>query len=217
MRAKEKCKRYILFIVSLWFSALGVAFAKCGDLGVSPLSSVPNVLSIRFTVLTMGEWLILWSVLLILGQIALLKKDFPLEHLLQVPLAFVFGWFTDAGMAIARLVPVESYVMQLCMVVIGFVLLGFGVALAVIANVIMNAGDGFVRVLARKLDKNYGNVKIVFDIVNVLLSVGLSAVLFGGAILGVREGTLLAALCTGLVVKFFTKRLQKPLDQMLSA
>ena len=55
MRAKEKCKRYILFIVSLWFSALGVAFAKCGDLGVSPLSSVPNVLSIRFTVLTMAS------------------------------------------------------------------------------------------------------------------------------------------------------------------
>ena len=107
--------------------------------------------------------------------------------------------------------------MQLCMVVIGFVLLGFGVALAVIANVIMNAGDGFVRVLARKLDKNYGNVKIAFDVVNVLLSVGLSMALFGGAVHGVREGTLLAALCTGLVVKFFTKRLKAPLDQVLSA
>ena len=51
MKAKEKIKRYGLFIVSLWFSALGVAFAKCGDLGVSPLSSVPNVLSLRFTAL----------------------------------------------------------------------------------------------------------------------------------------------------------------------
>ena len=217
MKAKEKVKRYVLFIISLWFSALGVAFAKCGDLGVSPLSSVPNVLSLRFMALTMGEWLILWSVLLIVGQIVLLKKEFPAEHLLQVPLAFVFGWFTDAGMAIARLVPVRGYPMQLCMVVIGFVLLGFGVALAVIANVIMNAGDGFVRVLARKLDKNYGNVKIAFDVVNVLLSVGLSMALFGGAVHGVREGTLLAALCTGLVVKFFTKRLKAPLDQVLSA
>ena len=68
MKAKEKVKRYVLFIISLWFSALGVAFAKCGDLGVSPLSSVPNVLSLRFMALTMGEWLILWSGLLILGR-----------------------------------------------------------------------------------------------------------------------------------------------------
>ena len=216
MKTKEICKRYGLFIISLWFSALGVAFAKCGNLGVSPLSSVPNVLSLRFTALTMGEWLILWSVLLIAGQIAILRRDFPPSHLLQVPLAFVFGWFTDAGMLIARMVPVNGYPMQLAMVVIGFVLLGFGVALAVIANVIMNAGDGFVRVLARRLDKNYGNVKIAFDVVNVLLSVALSMALFDGAITGVREGTLLAALCTGLVVKFFTKRLKAPLDRMLS-
>jgi uncharacterized membrane protein YczE len=120
-------------------------------------------------------------------------------------------------MLIAKLVPVQSYLMQLMMVVIGFVLLGFGVALAVIANVVMNAGDGFVRVLARRLDRNYGNVKIAFDVVNVLLSVGLSMALFGGAVHGVREGTLLAALCTGLVVKFFTKWLKAPLDQVLSA
>ena len=217
MKSKEICKRYGLFIVSLWFSALGVAFAKCGNLGVSPLSSVPNVLSLRFAVLTMGEWLILWSVLIIAGQIVMLRREFPPSHLLQVPLAFVFGWFTDAGMLIARLVPVHSYPMQLLMVVIGFVLLGFGVALAVIANVVMNAGDGFVRVLARRLDKNYGNVKIAFDVVNVLLSAALSVLLFDGAITGVREGTLLAALCTGLVVKFFTKRLKEPLDRMLSA
>lgn len=217
MKTKEICKRYGLFIVSLWFSALGVAFAKCGNLGVSPLSSVPNVLSLRFTVLTMGEWLILWSVLLIAGQIAILRREFPTSHLLQIPLAFVFGWFTDAGMLIAKLVPVQSYLMQLMMVVIGFVLLGFGVALAVIANVVMNAGDGFVRVLARRLDRNYGNVKIAFDVVNVLLSAVLSVLLFGGAITGVREGTLLAALCTGLVVKFFTRRLKDPLDRILAA
>jgi len=217
VKQKEIFKRYGLFIISLWFSGLGVAFAKCGNLGVSPLSSVPNVLSLRFTWLTMGEWLILWSILLIVGQIALLRRDFPPAHLLQVPLAFLFGWFTDGGMVIARLVPVHSYPMQLLMVVIGFVLLGFGVALAVIANVIMNAGDGFVRLLANRLDKNYGNIKIVFDVVNVALSAVLSMVLFAGTVAGVREGTLLAALCTGLVVKFFTKRLHKPLDKLLSA
>ena len=217
MKTKEIIKRYGLFVISLWFSGLGVAFAKHGNLGVSPLSSVPNVLSLRFSWLTMGQWLILWSVLLILGQIALLRKDFPPVHLLQVPLAFVFGWFTDGGMAIARLFPVSSYPMQLLMVVLGFVLLGFGVALAVIANVIMNAGDGFVRVLANRLNKNYGNVKIAFDVVNVLLSVALSMALFDGAVTGVREGTLIAALCTGLVVKFFTKRLREPLDKLLSA
>ena len=78
MKTKEILKRYGLFVISLWFSALGVAFAKCGNLGVSPLSSVPNVLSLRFTGLTMGEWLILWSVLLIaaVGRIGVMAAGY---------------------------------------------------------------------------------------------------------------------------------------------
>ena len=46
MTFKETSKRYILFIIGLFFSALGVAFTKHGGLGVSPISSVPNIMSI---------------------------------------------------------------------------------------------------------------------------------------------------------------------------
>lgn len=217
MKRNELIKRYGLFVISLFFSALGVAFTKCGSLGVSPVSSVANVLSLRFTALSMGDWLIVWSVLLILGQIAVLRKRYQLIQLLQLPMAFLFGWFTDVGMVIAGVVPVNSYSMQLVMVAIGIVILGFGVALSVIANVMFNAGEGFVKALSDVTEKNFGDVKIAFDIFSVTLSVVLSLILFGGRVVGLREGTVLASVCTGLAVKFFTKRLQKSLDQVLSA
>ncbi|MBQ3533816.1 MAG: YitT family protein [Clostridia bacterium] len=216
VKPKEICKRYGLFVLSLWFSALGVAFTKCGSLGVSPVSSVANVLSLRFSALSMGDWLILWSVLLILGQIAVLRRRYQLIQLLQLPMAFLFGWFTDVGMLIAGLVPVNSYSMQLVMVVLGIVILGFGVALSVIANVMFNAGEGFVKALSDVTEKNFGDVKIAFDIFSVSLSVVLSLILFGGKVVGLREGTLIASICTGLAVKFFTKRLKTPLDQVLT-
>lgn len=34
MSKKETAKRYVLFVISLFFSALGVAFTKHGELGV---------------------------------------------------------------------------------------------------------------------------------------------------------------------------------------
>lgn len=37
MSKKETAKRYVLFVISLFFSALGVAFTKHGELGVSPI------------------------------------------------------------------------------------------------------------------------------------------------------------------------------------
>lgn len=212
---KEVAKRYILFIISLFFSALGVAFTKSGELGVSPISSVPNVLSIKFTEISMGTWLTLWNCLLIVGQIIILRKKFKPIQLLQVPLSFFFGWFTDFGMWLVGFIPADNYPMRLAFVLIGVVILGFGIALSVIANVIMNSGEAFVKAVADAIKKNFGNVKIAFDISNVALSVILSLILFDFTIVGAREGTVIAAFCTGLVVKFFTKRLSAPVNKLL--
>ena len=72
---KELVKRYALFIISLFISALGVAITKKGELGVSPISSVANVMSLEFTGLSLGNWLIIWNCVLILGQIVVLRKN----------------------------------------------------------------------------------------------------------------------------------------------
>ncbi|MBR5537521.1 MAG: YitT family protein [Clostridia bacterium] len=217
MKRKELIKRYSLFIVSLWFSALGVAVTKCGSLGVSCISSVPNVLSLRFTALTIGGWTFVWNTLLVVCQIALLRKNFQKIQLLQIPLSFLFGWFTDVAMLVAVKIPVNSYPMQLFMVVLGVVILAFGITLGVIANVVLNAGEGIVKALADVSGKEFAFVKVRFDAVCVLLAVGISLLTFGGKIIGVREGTLIAAFLNGTMVKWYSRRLKAPLDQLLSA
>ncbi|MDE5780128.1 MAG: YitT family protein, partial [Lachnospiraceae bacterium] len=60
MSKTEIAKRYILFVISLFFAAIGVAFTKHGELGVSPISSVANVMSCKFSLLSLGTWLIIW-------------------------------------------------------------------------------------------------------------------------------------------------------------
>lgn len=217
MKKTEIVKRYTLFLIGLFFIALGIAFTKAGELGVSPISSVPNVLSIKFTSISMGNWLMIWNSLLVIGQLVILRRNFKPILLLQFPLNFLFGYFTDFGMWCVSPIPVENYPMQLLMVVIGVVVLGFGIALSVIADVIMNAGEMFVKVLSDTTHKNFGDVKIAFDIFNVSLSVVISMLLFSGQIVGAREGTVIAMLGTGIVVKFFTKRMTKPINKKLSS
>ncbi len=216
MSIKELSKRYILFIVSLFFSALGVAFTKQGELGVSPISSVANVLSYKFTAVSMGTWLIIWNCVLILGQILILRRKFRPIQLLQVPLSFLFGWFTDFGMWCTEIIPVNSYPMRLFMVIAGVIILGFGISLSVIADVIMNAGEAFVKALSDTVRKPFGNVKIAFDISCVAFSIVLSLIFFSFTVVGTREGTLIAAVCTGLSVKFFTKLLRNPVNAILT-
>ena len=217
MQKKDILKRYILFIISLFFIALGVAFTKRGELGVSPISSVANVLSLKFTVLSMGSWLIVWNCVLIVGQIVILRKNFKPIQLLQVPLSFLFGWFADLGMKIVGFIPVNTYLVRLGLVVIGLAILGFGISLSVIANVIMNSGEAFVKAVADTIKKNFGNVKIAFDVFCVTFSIILSLILFDFNIVGTREGTIFSAFLTGTFVKLFTKLLHKPVSKLLCA
>lgn len=214
MGKKELAKRYALFIISLFFAALGVAVTKHGELGVSPISSVANVLSYQFTVLSLGEWLIIWNCVLILGQIVIRRKEFEPIQLLQVPLSFLFGWFTDFGTWLVSGIPAELYPVRLFLVLAGTAILGFGISLAVIANVVMNSGEAFVKALSDKFWLNFGNVKIGFDITCVVLAVVLS-LLFFHSVVGTREGTVIAALLTGQMVKFFVRRLHKPVEKLL--
>lgn len=212
---KDTVQRYLLFIIGLFFSALGVAITKKGELGVSPISSVANVMSIQLPQLSLGYWLIIWNCVLILGQILLLRKKFQWIQLLQVPLSFLFGWFTDFGVWLLSFFEPKNYIVQILLVLAGTVVLGFGISLAVTANVILNSGEAFVKALSDTIHKEFGNVKIVFDISCVAMAVILSF-LFFQRLEGTREGTIIAALCTGFVVKFFSKYTAPPIERFLA-
>ena len=49
----EKLKRYAVFLIGLFINSLGVSLITKADLGTSPISSIPYVLSLNFP-LTLG-------------------------------------------------------------------------------------------------------------------------------------------------------------------
>ena len=171
---KELLKRWILFIISLFATGLGIAITRRGDLGVTPISSVANVVSLKVPGISFGTLLFIWNCILLLGQILILRRDFQLMQLLQIPLSLLFGWFTDLGTMIANLLPHEAYPARIADVLLGTVVLALGITFAVTANVVLNSGEAFVKALADTLKKPFGNVKIAFDISCVLVSVVLS-------------------------------------------
>lgn len=217
MSKKELVKRYILFIIGLFFSGLGVAVTKYGELGVTPISSIPNILSIRFTNITIGTFLMICNVLLLIGQIIILRKNFKIVNLLQIPLSFLFGWFTDLGLMLTRIIiPQDPYPWRLFCVFLGTFLLAFGISLQVVADTILNSGEAFVKAISDTIHKEFGYVKVAFDVYNVTAAIVLSLIFFG-SIKGAREGTIIAAVSIGFVVKFITPRIKPGLLKLLKS
>ncbi len=216
MSKKEIFKRYILFVISLFFCGVGIAFTKHAELGVSPISSLANVISIKFDFISFGNWLIVSNLVLLLGQIILLRRNFKPIQLVQIPLSFIFGYFTDFGLWMIKDIPNENYIVRLLLVFAGIIFIGFGISLGIIADVVLNSGEGFVKALADVTKKDFGTVKIVFDVSWVLFSAVLSLLFFDGKLLGIREGTIISAVFVGVAVKIFKPILQNPLTKILT-
>lgn len=89
-------KRCLFLIVGLCIMAVGVVLSIKAALGTSPISSIPYVLNL-ITGLTVGTTTIIVNTLIVLLQIALLRKRFKLIQLLQIPVCIVFGFRVREG------------------------------------------------------------------------------------------------------------------------
>ena len=201
----NKLKRYIIFLVGLFVNSLGVSLITKANLGTSPISSIPYVLSLNFP-LTLGNFTIIFSILLIILQLFILRKNFKLEHLLQIPISILFGYFIDLTMLLFSFVNPTAYIAKLIYLLIGCVILGFGVYMEVLADVAMLPGESFVRAIVQTWHREFGSTKVCFDVSMAVIAAALSFIL-AHRLDGVREGPVIAALLVGFLARQFGRLL----------
>ena len=73
---------------------------------------------------------------------------------------------------------------------------------------LMLPGEGIVYAVSRYFHIEFGKVKTANDVSLVSLAAVISLVYLGG-IEGIREGTLISALITGTIARYFLKHLSK--------
>mgnify|MGYP005780426901 FL=1 len=200
-------RRYLLLLAGLAIMAFGVAFSIKASLGTSPISSVPYVVSL-FAPLTVGTATIIMHCVFILLQILILRKKYHPIQLMQLPVAFFFGYLTDFGVWAVQGITCDHYLQQWLVCLIGIFLVAVGVSLEVKAGVVVLAGEGVVLAICKVIPVKFGYMKVGFDVTLVSIACVLSFV-FTGRLQGVREGTVAAALLVGLIAKQLGKMLSK--------
>lgn len=201
------CKRYLFLFTGLVIMSFGVAFSIKGNLGTSPISSVPYVVNL-FTPLTVGNATIIMHCVFILMQILILRRKYKLIQLMQLPVAIVFGYLTDLSIWVIQGITYSNYFHQWILCIIGIILVATGVSFEVTANVVTLAGEGVVLAICKVLPIKFGYMKVAFDVTLVVTACLLSFI-FLKRLEGVREGTIAAAIMVGLISKQINKYLKK--------
>lgn len=143
----EWIRRYLSFIFILFIIAFGTSLSIRANLGSSPISAPPYVLSLIPGIpLTMGTIVIMMHVLFIIIQILLLRKDFELRQLTQILVSFLFGFYTDVTMWMTSFMQIPAtlphaigWPLQFVELLIGGGLLAFGIACEVRCDSLMLA------------------------------------------------------------------------------
>lgn len=194
--------RIALMLAGIAVMGLGIDIVVKADLGNSPISATPNVLSLGFTAVSFGTFMLGWQCFLVLVQIALLRREFRLVDLWQIPISVFFGVCIDTFMALLGPAAPTSYVASWLWLAGGMAVLALGIVMTVVSGTVMNCGEAVVQAVVRKTGARFGTVKVGFDLACAALAC-LCAFLFVGHLAGVREGTFVCAAFTGVIVNVY--------------
>lgn len=199
----NKVSRYGLFLIGLFIASMGVAFSTKAGLGTSPVASVPYSVSLVSSLFTFGGWLNLLSVIQIAVQIIVMKgKCNYVEIAIQTVLAFVYGYLTNLSCYIIRDLSADSYMVQLIYMLLGCFILALGIWIQVKGGVAMLPGEAMNRAISIRTGRRYENIKIFFDVIYILLSAAI-CLIFLNRLEGVREGSIIAAVLVGNIIKMY--------------
>ncbi len=195
--------RIVVMFVGASCVAASVGLTRATGLGTSPISCFPTALS-YITPFSIGVWTFVLNFAFVLGQIALLRREFNPVQLLQLPYVFVFSALIDLFVYLFNFLPMPNYPAQLLWSVVGCFLTAIGVFLQVKTRFLTLPGEGISLAISHVFKIDYPKVKIGFDTTNVVVA-AVTSLVFAGGLFGVREGTVLSALTVGAIVGLYNR------------
>ncbi len=210
-------KRLLIYLAGLFLMAVGVVCSARSSLGVSPVSSLGNVLYQIGRAAGAPDFINLGNCttgvfcLYLVVELLILGRDFKPVMLLQIAVSLLFGQLVNLASAILAFLPVPgSYAVQMLYLLISIPLVSAGVMLYLSPNLFPMPGEGLSLAISEKTGISVGTAKTIFDCSVVVLSIAASLLYFR-ALVGVREGTIICALLVGFVFRLLQKPFQKPL------
>jgi len=196
----------------MFLIALGAVITINANLGVSPVTSLPYVLSL-VTNMDVGITFVAFYIVLIIIQIILLRKNFKWINLTQILFSTVFGYFIILAEYVVGDFVIPSYPGRLLMLLVGVSVLSLGITIYVGTKLVPVPSEGLVSALAQLLNRPFAQIKIAFDCSVVLCAVAISFIAFG-ELRGIREGTIICSILIGLMIKGYQKAVIPALDKL---
>lgn len=208
---KHWMRRLVCYGVGMLVLTCGITLNTKTLLGVSPIISVPNSLSVLFG-WDLGWVVTLFYLLCVAAQLPIKGRRFGILDVLQFPVSFLSGWLVgwySKTLSFSN----PSWFLRLTLLALAILLTGTGVCMMVNMELAPNPADGLVDSISQRSGKSMGLCKNLFDLACAAVTVTLSLIL-GGTVIGIGLGTVATVLFTGRVIALVNRFLREPMRRM---
>jgi uncharacterized membrane protein YczE len=195
--------KWVVYFTGILIMSLGIVLTIKADLGVSSWDVLHIGLYYQFG-LTIGTWTILTGALVLIISTLLLKKPPQIGAFVNM---LSIGVFIDLFLMIPFLQTPESFLGQLIMLMIGIIVLGYGMGLYISAKIGAGPRDNLMIALVEKTGKSITFIRGSIEII----------VLFFGWLLGgpVFIGTIITTLTIGYIAGVMIPFCHKTTDRLI--
>ena len=195
--------RFLIYLAGLGILSLGVILNTRTGYGVSPLNSMPYAISEIFHY-KLGTVTIGFYTCYVAIEMLILGKLFDVKLLMQVPCGIIFGMYTNLFSNLITFEP-SNHILRSALLALAIFLTALGVVITVNMNLVPNPPDGLTDLIGKKMNKDFGFAKNMFDSSSIVMTI-LLCLLLSDHIIGIGVGTVVSVLMIGRTAAWLNKR-----------
>ena len=206
---KKRLPGELLLVIAMLLNSLAVTLMIKADFGISPISSIPYVLSVAFPAISLGTWNAVMQCFWLLLTMLIIRKFKP-GYLFSFVLAFLFGFMLDGWTAMMAGWPL-GIGWRLIYYAVGFGFMATGIACFLLCGTPVLPYDAVPRAFVLEKGLSVRKARTGFEIISLIMSLTLSLLLLG-RVIGIGVGTVVSALFMGTLASLVTHWMQARFD-----
>lgn len=198
----NQLKKYLIIVVGFIIVGVGFAFTLKANVGVGAWDALSASLNF-LTGIEVGTLGMILNIVCVLGQIIVLKRDFKLIQLLQIPLSVLLGMVINYVLYDILVFQFDSFIIGIIMYIISTEVCVIGVAMIMVLDEVTFALEGFCDALTKVLPFKFHVIRQFADIASFMIIVVLTLVTHIPWSIGI--GTIIGMIIFGPSLGVFMK------------
>jgi len=204
--------KFIIVAINVVITGIGASLGLKAAVGVGAWDALSQSIS-RVIDIKVGTFSIMLNISCVLIQLVILKKEFKINHVIQIFVAILSGIVVNFMVYdVYSKFTINNYFINILLLVLSCVICALSVSVIMAINFISFPLESCCMVISKKTNKNFGTIRQFVDIISIAIALGV-AVVFNNSIT-VREGTVIAMIIFGPMLDLFMKLMMPKLKKL---